>query len=76
MDTCEVLRDGAWELMGIGEAMQSRNELLRCISCHGRVIPKRDCGDGAQPNFSHLQAFAYCSGDPDLKSQLHPHPLS
>jgi hypothetical protein len=76
MDTCEINRDGAWETVKIADALKTRNEMMRCVACHGRVIPTIEPDDGVRPHFSHLRSFAYCSGDPSVPSQQHPHPLA
>jgi hypothetical protein len=74
----EIKVGNAWQVVSIDDALVLRCELMRCIACHGRVIPNpnREFSYGAEPHFSHLLSFAYCSGDGAVASPLHPHPVS
>lgn len=75
MCECEINRNGEWEVIGIAEALTLRGERLRCLACHGRVLPNNDYGVGASPHFSHLVSFAYCSPRAGDTSPLHPQAL-
>jgi hypothetical protein len=75
MLTSEIKVGDAWQVITIEDALHLRGEVMRCIACHGRVLPNREYSDGAQPHFSHLQAFGYCTHDGDLPSPSHPHAI-
>jgi hypothetical protein len=75
MVECEIKRGGEWKVIGIAEALELRAEPLRCVACHVRVLPNREYSDGAQPHFSHLLAFAYCTRELGEASPAHPNAL-
>ena len=59
---CEVKVDGAWGRFGVDEAQQSyRDELKRCISCHGRVVILGSYGMQRRMTLSHRRAHDGCS---------------
>ena len=76
MLTSEIKVGDEWQIVTIEHALSLRGELMRCIACHGRVIPNREYSDGGVPHFSHLQAFAYCSREEGVSSPIHPKPVS
>jgi hypothetical protein len=53
-------RRRGWKVISIQEALQTPDEIFRCVECHGRVRPHNASKDQSA-HFEHEQRHAGCS---------------
>ena len=74
-DIAEVTLAGAWETIGIEEALGTyKGEPMRCVECHGQMYPHRAYVDGARAHFEHKYAHLGCSTKPTFQPPKSMHP--
>lgn len=62
MDKCEADIDGAWSVIGIGDALgKHKGVRMRCWACHGQVQANPFHPGWAVEHFSHRKAFSGCT---------------
>lgn len=59
---CEIRRGDEWVTITISEALRVSNDVdMRCIECHGRVIPMPTYKSGTPKHFEHRVLHRGCS---------------
>jgi hypothetical protein len=75
MKDCEVRTGATWHDIDIDEALSAKDQDMRCIECHGRVVAHKAYNNGVAAHFEHSHAHTGCSQIPSTFSgvkKAHP----
>jgi hypothetical protein len=75
---CEVQSGSGWKKVDIEYGLAHKGESMRCLECHGRVVPMKQYSTGAKAHFEHVTAHKGCSTQERTFSgdkSLHPQAL-
>lgn len=59
--SCDVQSGSSWKKVDIEYGLAHKGELMRCLECHGRVVPMKQYSTGAKAHFEHVTAHKGCS---------------
>jgi hypothetical protein len=60
VDECEINVGGHWTIVDVKEALERRDETMRCRQCHGRVFPHKAGTTDQRAHFEHSVKHEGC----------------